>query len=639
MPNLSVRLLGPGVLTFDGEVIRAHSGKALALLAFLAVETDRPHARPKLAALLWGNSSDAAGKQSLRQALYSLRTLAGGALQHRLHTEHELVWLEAGANVEIDVQRFMISVQGSRSELWREAAALYRGPLLDGQRFDESDEFEAWLVAARERLHALAAQNLERLVVDRVAQSDTDAALAYAEALRALDPMREGTSRHLFRIHAARQDVAAVEAEWTRLCTLLQRELGIRPSSQTEALYRVLRRAESIDRPAGGGHTPAHEATQADAAEPLIRAGRAAERVYGFGHALELYERALGVLRRSVPGAPARVCEVLILKEAVLERLGRRAEQGETVEEAIASAESLGEKPLLATVLLRKASACAYLSDEAAAKRAAERALEIYRSAADRPGEAEALRELGFLSWRAGDYSSALRHAREALALHRNLGDVAGEGSALHNLAEIHRGLGSPKQALEWYGQALELHWSAKNHEGEILTLFGIANALHQTGDLAGSKLKYEAALALSERYGERTMQSRALHALAMHSRAQAELDEALRFMRHAIEVDRAINYAHGLGHDLVDLSIIHAERGERSEARAALQEASVWFGFTEDHEALASISEHLRGLEVGQVRRLPTSRRPGWVKSHLALAEGKVYCEFESPVAGMRRP
>src|SRR5512134_2909956 len=128
MANLSVRLFGPGVLTLDGEPIRPHSAKTLALLAFLAVESAHPHTRAKLAALLWGGYAEAAGKQSLRQALYSLKTFARKSLHDCLHAEHELVRFAPGAGADIDVHRFLTCVHGSDREQWVEAAALYRAP-------------------------------------------------------------------------------------------------------------------------------------------------------------------------------------------------------------------------------------------------------------------------------------------------------------------------------------------------------------------------------------------------------------------------------------------------------------------------------------------------------------------------------
>src|SRR5579859_5647377 len=79
MSQLHNYLLGPFRVTRDDQsVIGFESDKMRALLAYLLVESDRPHRREALAALLWPEQSDAAARQSLRQTLYALRqTLAG----------------------------------------------------------------------------------------------------------------------------------------------------------------------------------------------------------------------------------------------------------------------------------------------------------------------------------------------------------------------------------------------------------------------------------------------------------------------------------------------------------------------------------------------------------------------------------
>jgi len=367
--------------------------------------------------------------------------------------------------------------------------------------------------------------------------------------------------------------------------------------------------------------------------EAIVRAGQAAERVYAFSQAADLYDRALELMKRFELAPPERNVDLLLLREGALERLGRRADQEVAIDEALAAAEELDDSPLVAVVLLRRASVCTYLGRYEEACSAAERALLIYREVGDPPGEAEALRELGFVHWHAEDYPAALQHSREALTLHRRTGDVAGEATALHNLAEIYRGLGSPIQATQWFEQALKLHWAARNHRGEILSLFGWAHALRQASDLPGSTQKYEAALKISEQHGERVMHSRALHALAIQHAADGGLETALAFMRRAIEVDRAIGYAHALGHDLVDFAHIHLLRCEIAEARVALQEALVWFGFTKDADALASTRAQLVELDKNGGAKPPQSTFRRGVKSHLPLSEGKVYCEFESPV------
>ena len=54
MTLLSVRTLGPFQVLLDGEPVTGFdSDKVRALLAYLALEADRPHRREKLAGLLW----------------------------------------------------------------------------------------------------------------------------------------------------------------------------------------------------------------------------------------------------------------------------------------------------------------------------------------------------------------------------------------------------------------------------------------------------------------------------------------------------------------------------------------------------------------------------------------------------------
>ncbi|PKO20769.1 MAG: hypothetical protein CVU38_18325 [Chloroflexi bacterium HGW-Chloroflexi-1] len=54
MVRLSLSLLGPFQVMLDGEPATGfESNKVKALLAYLAVEADRPHPRETLAGLLW----------------------------------------------------------------------------------------------------------------------------------------------------------------------------------------------------------------------------------------------------------------------------------------------------------------------------------------------------------------------------------------------------------------------------------------------------------------------------------------------------------------------------------------------------------------------------------------------------------
>ena len=644
MTQLTLRLFGPGVLTADGAVVRTHSARTFALLAFLVLESGRPCPRATLVELLWDDLPEASGRQSLRQALYSLRTVAGGRLSGCLQVDPKWVQFDApaqGSDIDIDVLRFLAAVRSTNESDWRAASTLQKAPLLDGGVFVPGSVYWEWLVLARDRLRALALQNLGRLVVGHMARDEWDAAAGFAEAMCELDATSEVASQYLLRIFASQGHTHAVDAEWARLCSQLSQKLSVEPSAASVDLYRTLRQ-RGAELPVSTGAVPARAVgvppdplmTGATGeADAMVRAGQAAERVFAFSHAADLYDRALKVMRRDLPASAQRCVDVLLHQEAVLERLGRRTDQASVIDEAMSIAQGLGDSPRVAMVHLRRAGVCVYLRRHQEARADAERALQIFRDISDGPGEAEALRELGFVHWHAEDHTEALKRTRQALELHRRIGDVTGEATALHNLAEIHRGLGSPRQAIQWFEQAMRLHWAARNPVGEILSLFGWANALRQAGDLTGSTEKLEAALKLSDLNGERVMHARVLHALSMQHASQGALDAALDFMQRAIAVDRAIGYAHALGHDLVDISNLHVLQGEVAEARVALQEALVWYGFTEDRDSLASTHARLVEFDakVG-ASTLPMGSRGG-VKSHVSFGEGKVYCEFESPI------
>ncbi len=78
MEHLNLSLFGPfRVAVGDRAVTDFHSDKVRALLAYLALEPDRPHRRESLAGLLWPDYPELSARQSLSQALYDLRAQIG----------------------------------------------------------------------------------------------------------------------------------------------------------------------------------------------------------------------------------------------------------------------------------------------------------------------------------------------------------------------------------------------------------------------------------------------------------------------------------------------------------------------------------------------------------------------------------
>ena len=93
MSQLSICLFGPPTLTLDGRPVMLDRWKAVALLAYLAVE-DRPHRRDGLATLLWPELSQAKARNGLRRGQWmnmSVSPASSANLDWFLQQGYELV--------------------------------------------------------------------------------------------------------------------------------------------------------------------------------------------------------------------------------------------------------------------------------------------------------------------------------------------------------------------------------------------------------------------------------------------------------------------------------------------------------------------------------------------------------------------
>ena len=216
MAHLDVRLLGRFEARLDsGQKISLSTRKVEALLAYLALAPGKARSRDQLAGLLWSDRAETQAKSSLRQALTSLRRGLPENGSPVLATEGESVALKAGA-VAVDVLEFeTLAANGSNGNLAR-AERLYRGPLLDGLNVRDPS-FNEWLAQERARLHELAVNAVDRLLAGLLRAGDHDAAIATAQRLLVLDPLRESTYRTLMRLFAE-QDQRGLAARQFERC-------------------------------------------------------------------------------------------------------------------------------------------------------------------------------------------------------------------------------------------------------------------------------------------------------------------------------------------------------------------------------------------------------------------------------------
>ncbi len=229
-----------------GRAVSTDTRKAIALLAYLAI-TARPSRRDALAVQLWPDSDRERAGAALRRTLSALRKAVG---PERLTVERATVGLTPQA-YELDVARAAEHVaecathghavdgacQRCAAPL-AEAAALHRGPFLEGFALRDSAVFDDWQFFTGEELRRSLAAILERLAQAHALAGDLESAIGAARRWLGLDPLHEPAHRALMRLYADAGQHAAAVRQYRECVLTLERELGVQPLEETSAVYR-----------------------------------------------------------------------------------------------------------------------------------------------------------------------------------------------------------------------------------------------------------------------------------------------------------------------------------------------------------------------------------------------------------------
>ena len=268
MARLSVRLLGSFQVTLDGQVVTEFTtDKTRALLAYLAVEAERPHRREVLAGLLWPDRPEPAARASLRSALMALRQVIGdrNAVAPSLDVTRQNIQFNRESDTWVDVKAFTALLEQVKREVpdvqstrvLEEAVELYRGEFLEGFSLPDSAAFEEWALLTREQLRRLVTEALEQMVDRYELAGEYEAALPHARRQVELDPWRERARRQLMRLLASSGQRGAALAQYEACRELLDQELGVEPAPETTALYNRIRTGEILA-PADATGLPSH---------------------------------------------------------------------------------------------------------------------------------------------------------------------------------------------------------------------------------------------------------------------------------------------------------------------------------------------------------------------------------------------
>jgi DNA-binding SARP family transcriptional activator len=226
--------------------------KRAALLAYLLLS--RPgelHRRDTLLALFWPETDQERGRKALSQALSFLRREVSEEVLVTRGVEE--VGVDSG-RVQCDVLAFQEALRG---EDWAGALDLYRGDLLDGLHVKGAPEFVDWVDRERVRLREAAAGAAWRLAHQLIGEGKLVESERMAQRALGLVATDESPVRAFIEALAQGGDRGATLRFYVKFKGVLERELGVEPAPETEALVQAVRdgviRAEVLER---GGEAP-----------------------------------------------------------------------------------------------------------------------------------------------------------------------------------------------------------------------------------------------------------------------------------------------------------------------------------------------------------------------------------------------
>lgn len=263
MARLEISLLGCFRVSVNGKTITTfESDKARALLAYLVVESERPHRRESLAALFWPDHPEVMARNNLRQTLYRLQRAISNEESSPLHllVSPQDIQFNRASDHWLDTAQFMdlliaceshhpkgLSLCGSCVEHLQKAISLYRGDFLTGFSTFGSQHFEWWLLSQQEMFHHRTLEVLSCLEYYFESRFDYAQASLYAKRALELEPWQETMHCRLMRLLALNGQRCAALHQYQTCQHILATEFRVEPSSETTRLYDQIRSGEPVN--------------------------------------------------------------------------------------------------------------------------------------------------------------------------------------------------------------------------------------------------------------------------------------------------------------------------------------------------------------------------------------------------------
>lgn len=244
LSQLRITLLGVPKITYNNQEIDLERRKAVALVAYLALRSQRS-GRDTLAALLWPELDDKRARANLR---HTLTIINETPISDWLEVDRQIVALRDNADLWVDVVQFNTLMESAQVPDDLEAAiALYRDDFMTGFTLRDSVAFDDWQFLQSQALQQKLIAAIERLVQHYVDADMLDQAILCLERWLQIDPLNETAQRQYIRLYASTGQRAAALRQYETYVTLLEKELGVSPQRDLVQLYERIKSNEAID--------------------------------------------------------------------------------------------------------------------------------------------------------------------------------------------------------------------------------------------------------------------------------------------------------------------------------------------------------------------------------------------------------
>lgn len=257
MSRVGLYLLGHFEIHLNGTRVSTFNyNKMSALLAYLAVESKRPHMRETLSELFWPDRANGVARANLRKALSDIRQAIQDhqAPSPLLEITVSKVQVNLASDFLLDIDSFERHIRTTRAHIHenlvscpfcmaqlKTATELYRGDFLEGLNFNEEAGLQEWLQSHRRYYFRQQMEALQHLANYHQNLSHYDLANHYASSQLKMDPLIESAHRQIMYLLAI-AGWRSTAIEQYHICRRnLDNELGIKPEPETVALFEQIK--------------------------------------------------------------------------------------------------------------------------------------------------------------------------------------------------------------------------------------------------------------------------------------------------------------------------------------------------------------------------------------------------------------